>query len=200
MDVKIIEQNDRSARIQIKGVSTTTLNSVRRAIMHMVPVLAIEHVTIYKNDSVVFDEFLAHRLGMLAIRTDPKTYRLGDKVKMVLEKEGPGTVYARDIKITDPKIEVIDEGTPVTQLKKGGHLQIEMEAVMGTGSEHVKWQPAVVGYEEVRTGKKNDTDADTFILNIETSGTLDLDEIFDGAFKALGQKNEEMAELVKKHS
>lgn len=189
-DIKVLEQSNSAARIQIKGTTATTINALRRAIMNSVPTLAIENVTIYKNDSVVFDEFLAHRLGLLPVRTDLKTYRVGDKVKMVLEKQGPGAVYAKDIKVSDPKIEIVGDETPITELRKDGTIQVEMEAVMATGREHVKWQPAVVGYEQ--------TASDTFVLHIESTGALDVDEILDAAFKSLLDKNAELEKEIKK--
>ena len=189
-EIKILEQTPERARVQIKGTTFTSINALRRAILNSVPTLAIENVTIYKNDSIIFDEFLAHRLGLLPVRTDLKTYHLGDKVKMVLEKEGPCTVYAKDIKISDPKIEIVGDHIPITEIRKGGTIQIEMEAVLATGREHVKWQPATVGYEQ-KSG-------DTFILNIESTGALDVDEILDAAFKSLLEKNSELEKEIKK--
>ncbi|MDD5148801.1 MAG: DNA-directed RNA polymerase subunit D, partial [Candidatus ainarchaeum sp.] len=109
----------------------------------------IENVSIYMNDSVMFDEFLAHRLGLLPVKTDVKGYKHGDSVKLVLEKEGPCTVYSKDIKSTDPKIDIADKKIPITKLEKGENLKIEMDAVMHTGKEHAKWQPAIIAYQEV---------------------------------------------------
>lgn len=113
------------------------------------PILAIENIWIYENSSVMFDEMLSQRLGLLPIKTDAKFYKKGDKVKLVLEKEGPCTVYSKDIKCTDPKIEVVHKNIPLVKLKKDQKVKLEMEAVMGIGKDHVKWQPAIVSYYEV---------------------------------------------------
>jgi len=147
--VKKLQESDGMASYLIKGVSPAFINAIRRSVMLHVPCLAIEDVSIYENDSVMFDEFLAHRLGMLPLRTDSKAYKHKDKVKLVLEKEGPCTVYSKDIKSTDPKIEVTDKNIPITRLGKGQKLRVEMQAEMNSGSEHAKWQPAVMGYREV---------------------------------------------------
>ena len=147
--IKKISEKGSTEKFLVKGASIALMNSIRRSILEDVPCLAIEDVTIYENDSVMFDEFLAHRLGMLPVKTDFKGYKKGDTVKLVLEKEGPCTVYSKDIKSTDPKIEVLDKNIPITRLSKGQKLKIEMNAVAMTGKEHAKWQPAVVGYREV---------------------------------------------------
>jgi DNA-directed RNA polymerase subunit D len=149
ISVKKLDEKDKVGTYLIKGVSPAFMNAIRRTIMLHTPCLAVEDVAIYENGSVMFDEFLAHRLGMLPIKTDSRTYKQGDKVKMVLEKEGPCTVYSKDIKSTDPKIEVMDKNIPITKLNKGQRLRIEMQAIMNRGKEHAKWHPAVAGYREV---------------------------------------------------
>jgi len=147
--IKKLDEKGSVARYLIKGVSPVFINAVRRTVMLHVPCLAVEDVLIYENDSVMFDEFLTHRLGLLALKTDVKTYKAGDKVKLVLEKEGPCTVYSKDIKSTDPKIEVMDKNVPITKLSKDQRIKLEMQAVMNSGKEHAKWIPAVIGYREI---------------------------------------------------
>jgi len=224
------------------------MNALRRTIMSNVPVLAIENVSIYDNSSVMFDEMLCHRIGLLPIKTDLKDYKLGDKVKLVLEKEGPCTVYSKDIKCTDPKIEVIHKHVPVVKLKKDQHVKMEMEALMGVGKDHVKWQPALVSYYEVPTlvqekevknseeilkqapngwldvkaGKfflkdpyetqfskeflekisngilSLEFEKDSFVLSIETHGSLSSKEILESAIDVLSEKLEVFEKEIKK--
>ncbi|MCX6798730.1 MAG: DNA-directed RNA polymerase subunit D [Candidatus Diapherotrites archaeon] len=149
ISVKKIDEKNNVSRFLVKGVSPAFINAIRRSVMLHVPCLAIENVSIYENDTVMFDEFLAHRLGMLPVKTDLKGYKRGDKVKMVLEKEGPCVVYSKDIKSTDPKIEIMDKNIPLVKLAKGQRIKIEMDAVMESGREHSKWQPGVVSFQEM---------------------------------------------------
>ena len=148
ISIKKLDEEGNISRYLVKGTSTAVINAVRRSVMLHTPCLAIEDVSIYQNDSVLFDEMLAQRLGMLPVKTD-KTYKPGDKVKLVLEKEGPCTVYSKDIKSTDPKIDIIDKNIPITKLTKDQKIKIEMYAIMIPGREHAKWQPAIVSYNEV---------------------------------------------------
>ncbi len=147
--IKKIDEKGNVSRYLIKGITTPLLNAIRRSVIQHVPCLAIDKITIYENDSVMFDEFLGHRLAMLPVKTDAKSYKKGDRVKMVLQKEGPGMVYSKDIKCTDPKIEIVDKKIPIVKLKKDQKLKIEMQAIMQSGKEHSKWQPAIISYQEL---------------------------------------------------
>ena len=52
----------------------TLANSIRRYINH-IPTLAIDEVEISKNDSALYDETIAHRIGLIPIKSgksDPR--------------------------------------------------------------------------------------------------------------------------------
>jgi len=149
MDIKRVHEKENVSKYLVKGTNHIFLNTLRRAIMTKVPCLAIDSVHIYENDSVIFDEMLANRLGLLPVKTDVKSYKIGDTVKLVLEKTGPGVVTSKDIKCTDPKIEIIDKKIILTKLGKEQNLKMEMTAVMSTGEVHAKFQPAIVSYNEI---------------------------------------------------
>ncbi|MCX6803442.1 MAG: DNA-directed RNA polymerase subunit D [Candidatus Diapherotrites archaeon] len=166
MDVKKVYEDGNVAKYLVKGTNYTFMNTIRRTIMTNVPCLAVESVQIYENDSIVFDEMLSNRLGLLPIKTDVKGYKKGDTVKLVLEKTGPGIVTSKDIKCTDPKIEVAEKKIPITKLGKEQNIKIEMTAVMNTGDESAKFQPAIVSYNEM-IEIKNDKNHDTKAILLE---------------------------------
>ena len=168
------------------------MNAIRRVVMQDVPCFAIEDISIYENDSVMFDEFVGHRLGMLPIKSNAKGYKVGDSVKMVLEKEGPCEVFSKDIKSTDPKVEVSDKNIPLTKLGKNQRIKLEMKAVMQSGREHAKWQPAVISYQQ------DEKDEGNFTLIVESSGSLTAKEILDKAIKVLQGKTKQFEKETKK--
>jgi DNA-directed RNA polymerase subunit D len=149
MDIKKVHENGTITKYLIKGTSTAFMNSMRRTLITNVPCLAVDEVTFYNNDSPVFDEMLTNRLGLLPIKTDLKSYKEGDEVKLILEKEGPGAVTSKDIKCTDPKIEIVDKKIYITNLPENGKLKLEMKAIMKTGLTHAKHQPGIISYNEV---------------------------------------------------
>ncbi len=150
MEIKVLQETkDNKVKVLLKGTDIAFVNSLRRQMMSGTSVLAIEDVHIYENNGVMFDEMLAHRLGLVPLKMDSKKYKEGDKVKLVLEKDGPCIVHSKDIKSTDPKIEPADLNIPITQLSDGQKIKVEMDAIVGTGKQHSKWQPAIVSYQEL---------------------------------------------------
>jgi len=156
MNVKQISHKGSETVALITGTNSTWINAVRRTVMTSVPSLVIENVSIYKNDSVLFDEYLASRLGALPLKK-AKGYKKGEKVKLFLHVKGPKTVYAGDIQCKDPSVEVINKDTPLTKLKENQEVKLEMEAIMDTGKEHIKWQPALISFKELPEIKNNTT-------------------------------------------
>ena len=125
-----------------------------------VPTLAIEDLRIYDNTSALFDEMLAHRIGLIPIKTDLTTYTTQDKctcggagcpsctVTFTLSVEGPKTVMSSDLIPQDPKTTPVYDNIPIVKLVKGQKLVIEAHAILNTGREHAKWQPTLVcGYK-----------------------------------------------------
>lgn len=151
MDVKLLEKKEDTIKLLFKGTNNAFVNGLRRHMMAGIPTIAVEDVHFYQNTSVMFDEMLAHRLAMVPLKMDSKKYKEGDKVKLILEKEGPATVYSKDIKSTDPKIEPAKLNIPITKLDDGQKLKLEMDAIVGKGKLHSKWQPALVSYMEMPT-------------------------------------------------
>lgn len=161
MEVKLVKKDKNLLVLNIKGVSPAYMNTLRRVIMKEVPVLAVEDVEYRKNSAALYDEIIAHRLGMLSIKTDAKSYNLPAtckckgagcaqcQVKMTLKATGPSTVYAEDIKSKDPKAVPVHGKTPIVKLIDGQELELEATAIMGQGNEHAKWNAALAYYKEV---------------------------------------------------
>jgi DNA-directed RNA polymerase subunit D len=161
MDIKLLDHDKKSGKMSflVKDVTPSFANALRRNMIDSVPTMAIEDVEISKNSSILYDEIIAHRLGLLALTTDLKTYNLPSKckckgegcarcsVKMSLSSKGAGYVYASQIKSKDSKIKPVHPKTPIVKLIKGQELEFVATAVLGQGKEHVKWSPGLVWYK-----------------------------------------------------
>jgi DNA-directed RNA polymerase alpha subunit len=53
------------------GVDASIANAFRRILIAEVPTMAIETVYVFNNTSVIQDEVLSHRLGLIPIKADP---------------------------------------------------------------------------------------------------------------------------------
>jgi len=61
------------------GVDAPVANALRRILIAEVPTMTIEKVFIYNNTSIMQDEVLAHRLGLVPIKVDPRKFVFKDK-------------------------------------------------------------------------------------------------------------------------
>ncbi|MEK6846930.1 MAG: hypothetical protein AABY16_02075 [Nanoarchaeota archaeon] len=126
------------------------LNTIRRSVEE-IQTLAINEVEIYKNDSVLYDEVLAHRMGLVPLRTESKM-SAKTNIELALKKTGPCTVYSGDFK-GDAKI--VYEKIPLTILEKDQEIELVATAAFGTGISHTKHVPGIIYYRylfEVKSG------------------------------------------------
>ncbi|MEZ3144235.1 DNA-directed RNA polymerase subunit D [Halobaculum sp. MBLA0143] len=150
-DVSFVTREDRSARVLIRGLTPATANGVRRAMIADVPTFSIDTVRFVENSSVMFDEMVGLRLGLVPLTTPLDDYEAGDTVTLALSEEGPGTAYSGDLETADDLVQPADDDIPVVELKEGQRLEFEADAVLDTGKEHAKHQGGVaVGYRHLQ--------------------------------------------------
>jgi len=160
MEIAFSRLDERVAKFTLSGVSTSFVNMLRRAMISEVPTLAIEDVRIYDNTSVLFDEMLTHRLGLIPLRTDLKRYKPRSECSCedagcpvctatyTLSVEGPKIVSSSDLIPQDPDAAPAEENIPIIELTKDQKVVLEAQAIVGTGKEHAKWQATTAcGYK-----------------------------------------------------
>jgi len=157
MNIKILEHSEDGMylKILIEKFPKEFVNALRRIIISEVPTMAIDDVWIVVNSSPLYDEILAHRLGLIPLTTDLDSYVLPEecsckgegcpncKVEFKLEKKAEYEdiiVYSDDLETMDEKIKPLP-GIPIVKLKKNQSIVLEAEAKLGKGCEHAKWQP-----------------------------------------------------------
>ena len=161
MEVRVLDNNKEQGKLSfiLKDSNPVFANTLRRLMIDEVPTMAIEDVEFSKNNSILYDEIIAHRLGLVPLKTDLKSYNLPDKckcegkgcnrcqLKMVLRASKIGTVHASEIKSKDPAVKPVYGYMPIVELLKGQSLELEATAVLGRGKEHTKWSPCHVYYK-----------------------------------------------------
>ena len=172
MDTKLLFQTKEKIVFLIKGIDAIFANTIRRIIIEEVPTLAIEDVNIIMNNSALYDEMLAHRLGLIPLKTDLKSYVLPKDCKCkgegcarcslntTLKAKGPVTVYSENIKTHDPKIKPVYDKLPIVKLLKDQELEFEATAILGQGKDHIKFSPGLAfyrGYPELKVTKDSNT-------------------------------------------
>jgi DNA-directed RNA polymerase subunit D len=158
MEIEVKEKSENTCVFILRDVEVPFVNAIRRIAMMEVSKIAIEDVNIIKNDSAMFNEVLAHRLGLLPIVSDSEAieglvideecdcddYCPKCSVSFTLIKNGPGVVYSKDLSSTDSKIKPVYDTIPLLKLKENQSVELEAVAKLGKGLEHAKWMPTTV--------------------------------------------------------
>lgn len=141
--METIHKSDEKLVLKIEA-NESLANALRRSVSE-VPVLAIDEVEIYKNDSALYDEVLAHRLGLVPLKTE-KGMSSKTKIDMKLSKTGPCTVYSGDLK---GAADIVHDKIPITILGEGHKLELVATARLGKGIEHAKHVPGLCYYRHI---------------------------------------------------
>jgi len=157
--IELIRKSDDEAKAwyRVSGADSAFMNALRRTVISELPSFAVDEVDMYENNSVLYNEYIANRIGLV-----PLTYEegVGDDVKITLglNAEGPAIVYSGELKSTDEKIRPFRETIPLAKLAANQRLRLEAVAVKGKGKQHAKFQCAVASYNQVPklpAGKKS---------------------------------------------
>lgn len=173
MKVNVLQMDDYYAQIEFKDVNYSFVNSVRRSLVSMVPCLGLHEIDFhmgslgsyveeesgdereYESISAMFNEIVAHRLGMLPIPTGKKTIEaFGDSINddskqpdimYSLHKQGPCTVYSGDLEPVsgDDSLVIPETNVPIVKLAEGQAILVYAKAKIGNAQKHTKWQCVV---------------------------------------------------------
>ncbi|MFQ6068566.1 MAG: DNA-directed RNA polymerase subunit D [Candidatus Bathyarchaeia archaeon] len=157
MKIQILEKSEAFLRLLIKGTNAAFMNTLRRIIISEVPTMAIDDVVIIENSSTLQDESLAHRIGLIPLKTDLDTYNLPEnctcksefgcnlcRVALALEVEAEDhtiTVYSGDFKSENPSVVPVSDKIPIVKLALEQKIRLEAYARLGKGKDHARWQP-----------------------------------------------------------
>lgn len=156
MNLKILENTEQKYVFIIQGISIEMINALRRIILREIPTMAVDEVIILKNDSPLYDEILAHRLGLIPLKTDLKNYNIPREctcegygcplcqVSLTCEitnsTNKQQTVYSGDLISNDPSIVPVNNQIPIIKIEKNSQIIVEAYAILGLAKDHVKWQ------------------------------------------------------------
>ncbi len=141
--MKIMKKTDNQI-VFVTEIDESLANLVRRY-LNQVPILAIDEVEISKNDSPLYDETIAHRIGLIPLKME-KSITEKTTVKLKLNSKKEGAVYSGEM--TGKNKPVYDK-IPLTILKKGQELDVVATAKVGKGYQHAKFSPGLMFYRNI---------------------------------------------------
>ena len=72
--VRMLVQTADEVVMDVGGVHAPVANALRRIMLVEVPTMAVEYVTVHRNSSILHDEQLAHRLGLVPVLADARAF------------------------------------------------------------------------------------------------------------------------------
>ena len=196
MSLEIINENEQKVSVKIKGVPIQYANALRRICLNGVPIYAVESIDVLENSSVLADEGIAHRVGLIPLKTDLEASKDGnenDKIMLTIDSgvsEETRTILSGDLKSQDNNVIPTSDDIPIVTLAPGQSLKFEAYARLGKGIEHARWNSANIA---TLTDSEKD---DEKILTVESTGALNPKHIILSSVEQLASRLSEFKTIV----
>ena len=202
----VISKDSEKIAIKLKDVPLQYANALRRVCLNGVPVFAVDTVDILENTSALPDEGLAHRLGLIPLKTDLSRFNEPSscdcqsesgcsncKILLVLdsgESNETRSVLSNELSSEDETVKPVSEKIPIVQLAPGQKIKVECYARLGRGTEHAKWNASNVAM-------LTDTDKDNEkILTVESTGALNPEQIVLEGVQEVSRRVVEFKDMI----
>ncbi|MBA4447815.1 MAG: DNA-directed RNA polymerase subunit D [Nitrosopumilaceae archaeon] len=204
--LEVISKDNQKIALKLKDVPLQYANALRRVCLNGVPVFAIDTVDVIENSSVLPDEGLAHRLGLIPLKTDLSRFNEPSKcdcqsetgcsnckVMLVLDSgdsDVTRTVLSNELSSEDDSITPTSDKIPIVELAPGQRIKVECYARLGRGTEHAKWNAANVSML-TETDKEDER-----ILTVESTGALNPEQIIISGVEEVGNRLAEFKDTI----
>jgi DNA-directed RNA polymerase subunit D len=166
-----------------EGLKESLANALRRFVGE-ISVIAVDEVEIFKNDSALYDETLAHRIGLVPFEFikgmhEKETCSCKGKgcvkctIELKLVSNKDGYVYSQELK---GRIKPSYADIPLVYLAKGQEVELIAYARLGVGKEHAKYMPGMISYRhasELKNVKEKEGDENIHIISVEPKKKMD---------------------------
>jgi len=157
----------------VSDMNVSLANAIRRSV-NEIPVLAIDEADVYKNDSALYDEIIAHRLGLIPLKNQKMKADQTVEMKFKVKGKGDNTVVLSS-ELGDA---VVYPDMPIVILSEGQEVEIVARAKAGLGINHAKFSPGILFYKHLPKIK----------ISGEGEKQSELAEIYPEAFEMFGEK------------
>ncbi len=204
--LEVISKDNQKISVKLKGVPLQYANALRRICLNGIPIFAIDTIDIIENSSVLPDEGLAHRLGLIPLKTDLSRFNEPSKcdcqsesgcsncrVMLVLDSGNSDvtrTIFSDELSSEDDSIKPISDKISIVQLTQGQRIKVECYARLGRGTEHAKWNSANIS-TLTNTDKKDES-----VLTVESTGALSPEQILLAGVDEVSNRLGEFKDMI----
>lgn len=204
--LEVLSQDKQRISVKLKGIQLQYANALRRICLNGIPVFSIDTADIIENSSVLADEGIVHRLGMIPLKTDLSRFVEPSKcdchsevgcsncrVMLMIDSgdtDTTKTVMSSELTSEDEIVKPTSDKIPIVQVAPGQRIKIEAYARLGRGTEHAKWNSANIS-TLTPTEKE-----DEHVLTVETTGALTPEQILVEGINELSSRLEEFKTLL----
>ena len=157
----------------VSDMNVSLANAIRRSV-NEIPILAVDEADIYKNDSVLYDEIIAHRLGLIPLKN--QKMKADQTIEMKLKVKGKEEI--REILAGELGDSVVYPEMPIVLIGEGQEVEIVARAKVGKGITHAKFSPGIIFYKHLAKIK----------IASDSEKQSELAEIYPEVFDMFGEK------------
>ena len=154
-------------------VNVSLANAIRRSVAE-IPTLAISEIDAYKNDSALYDEIIAHRLGLVSLKNQKMKEGETVEYKFSAKGEDEGVM----IMASELGSDVVYPETPIVLLGEGQEIELVARAKSGKGIDHARYTPGLFTYKHLAKIK----------ISGEGEKQTELAELHPNVFEMFGEK------------
>lgn len=126
--VNVIRLTSDVIEFDMIGIDASLANAFRRILISELPTMAIEKVFFVNNTSVIPDEVLAHRLGLIPVDADPRLFEYISDESSSSSNEKNTIVFKLNVFCKDSDERMTVNSNQLKWLPKGSQLHLETDA------------------------------------------------------------------------
>lgn len=155
-EIRILESSQYLLKFELNNTELSVANALRRIIISEVPTMAIEMVMVVDNTSVLNDEFIAHRIGLVPLfsenvdkfefhgRCQCEGFCHRCSVRYHLKKVCPPNMEMVEVTSNDIKLEASEDQSlgvlPVRYVDSNGNMEDPILLMKLSRNQHVDFQ------------------------------------------------------------
>ncbi|XP_028133704.1 DNA-directed RNA polymerases I and III subunit RPAC1 [Diabrotica virgifera virgifera] len=161
--IVVVRNENYEMEFDMIGIHPFLANTFRRLMLSDVPSMAIEKVYIHNNTSIIQDEVLAHRLGLIPLKADARLFEYKED-SSAASNENDSLEYELKIKCSYNK----------EANKKDSSREEDMYKNNNVYSKHIKWVPVGNQKERFKEADVGPIETDILIAKMRPGHELDL--------------------------